>query len=360
MFFVPWQYHLKNPVIYESAVVPMFFLNQWRLPLLFIISGMGTYYALSKRNLWQFIGERLKRLLVPLLFGILFIVPPQVYLERLVEGRFSGSFFNFWPAQLASGSYPEGNLSWHHLWFLPYLLLYSMAFLPAFLYLRRHPQCRFMQLLGKAVGWKFGIYVFILPLFLWVETLLPHFPLTHTLIGDWFYLAQYATFFFSGFLLVSLKDIFWEAVRKNRHFYVITGVAAFLLLMLLRFGVSLPVGQKTLLAIAKVVNQWSWCLAAMGYAAAYLNRESKGLSYANEAVYPFYILHQTVQILIFYYIKDLDYGFFPKFAISVVGTFAITWLIYEFGIRRYRLIRPLFGMKNGLSVEKKRTAKAHL
>lgn len=97
MFFVPWDFHLKNNVIYEWITFPMLFLNQWRLPILFVISGMGTWYALGKRNAWQFSGERIKRLLLPLVFGMIFIIPPQVYLERLAKGQFTGSYFDFWP-----------------------------------------------------------------------------------------------------------------------------------------------------------------------------------------------------------------------------------------------------------------------
>ena len=83
MFFVPWGFHIKNNIIYDWLRYPMVFLNQWRLPILFVISGMGTYYALQKRTGLQFAFERIKRLLIPLIFGMLFIVPPQVYLEKL-------------------------------------------------------------------------------------------------------------------------------------------------------------------------------------------------------------------------------------------------------------------------------------
>ncbi|MDR1984472.1 MAG: acyltransferase family protein, partial [Prevotellaceae bacterium] len=220
MFFIPWGFHIKNPVIYDKPTFPMIFLNQWRLPLLFIISGIGTYYALSKRTGIRFIGERLKRLLIPLIIGILFIVPPQVYFERLNNGQFGGSYFEFWPAHAFSGVYPEGNFSWHHLWFLPYLLLFSLMLTPIFLYLRRNSQNGFMRFMSKTVAGKFGLYVFILPLFVWELYLKPHFPSTHALVGDWYNLAHYATLFFSGFLLVSLKDAFWNTVKKHRRLYL--------------------------------------------------------------------------------------------------------------------------------------------
>lgn len=97
MFFVPWGWHIKNNVIYDWLTIPMWFLNQWRLPILFIISGMGTFYALRKRTGKQFAMERIKRLYIPLTFGMLFIIPPQVYIERMVQNQFSGSYFDFWP-----------------------------------------------------------------------------------------------------------------------------------------------------------------------------------------------------------------------------------------------------------------------
>ena len=111
MFFVPWGFHIKNNVIYEEIKWPMLFLNQWRLPILFVISGMGTYYALSKRTGGRFAGERITRLLIPLVAGMLLVVPPQVYIERLAHGQFSGSYFDFWPSRAFAGIYPEGNLS---------------------------------------------------------------------------------------------------------------------------------------------------------------------------------------------------------------------------------------------------------
>lgn len=101
MFFVPWDFHIKNNVIYPDLLYPMYFLNQWRLPLLFVISGMGVYFAFQKRTGGQFALERTRRLLVPLIFGMLFIVPPQIYFEYLDQGIFSGRyFFDFWPREV--------------------------------------------------------------------------------------------------------------------------------------------------------------------------------------------------------------------------------------------------------------------
>lgn len=122
MFFVApdWGWHIKNNITYEWIKYPMLFLNQWRLPILFIISGMGTSYALSRRTAWEFAAERTKKLLLPLIFGMLVIVPPQVYVEKISKGSIQGSYFEFWPSQAFIGEYPVGNLSWHHLWRIYY------------------------------------------------------------------------------------------------------------------------------------------------------------------------------------------------------------------------------------------------
>ena len=98
-------------------------------------------------------------------------------------------------------------------------------------------------------------------------------------------------------------------------------------------------------AFVKVVNLWSWILALFGFASKHLNKESKILSYSNQAVYPFYILHQTVMITIGYYLIDLDWSIGLKAPIMIIGTFFVSWFIYEFLIRKSKYIRPLFGLK---------------
>jgi len=344
MFFVPWDFHIKNSVIYPWLAYPMAFLNQWRLPLLFVIAGMGTFFNISKRSGTGFAKERFVRLFIPLVVGILFVVPPQVYYERLDTGAFTGNFFEFWPSMAFAGVYPEGNFSWHHLWFLPYLLLFSLALIPAFLYLLKHQQAWMISKTKDLAASKFGLFVLAIPLIFWYVFLKPRFPSTHALVGDWFNIVKYGTLFFCGFLLMTLKDAFWENVSKNRRLYLMTAIVTFALLLLLWLGLGRFPAKGEISDTIQAVNVWAWILVMMGYAATYLNKPSRKLSYANEAVYPFYILHQTVIIALGYYLKNVAICLFAKFSIMVIGTIGITWLIYEFGIRRWAWIRPLFGL----------------
>jgi len=346
MFFTPWEWHIKNDILYPELRYPMIFVNQWRLPLLFLVSGMGTYYALRKKSGKEYLGERTKRLLLPLIFGILFIVPPQIYIERISQGVDYGGYFGFWPSQIFNGIYPEGNFSWHHLWFILYLFFFSIVLLPLLLYIKRTSKNLLSRSVSRAVSSVGGLLLMAVPLLLCRMLLSGNFPATNGFWGDWFNLTNSALFFLSGFLLIDAGEKFWKSVEKRKYIFLIIGICAFSLLMFFwsgRFAKS-PVFDL-INDITVTVNAWSWILAVTGFCSSFLNKPSKALKYANEAVYPFYILHQTVIVVLGYFIRGWDIGFWVKFPVMVLLTFLITWFIYEFGIRRYKIVRPLFGMK---------------
>ncbi|WP_339836695.1 acyltransferase family protein [uncultured Maribacter sp.] len=343
MFFVPWGWHLKNNVTYDWIKWPMLFLNQWRLPILFLISGMGTFYALSKRNIWQFNKERVLRLGIPLLFGMLVIVPPQVYFERMTEGQFIGTYLEYLTSVAYEGIYPEGNISWHHLWFLPYLLIFSVLLSPIFVYIKKR-NTRIITWIRRVIQKPLGLYIFIIPLYLLESLMEPFFDITHDLITDWFNFSSSITLFFFGFLVVASGKSFWSALEKIRKKALILGLLGFIgLVIIWQFEDGYVVHFTE--ALFKIVNLWSWILVLLGYASKHKNKPSKLLSYANRAVYPFYILHQTVTVAIAYYLKDLDWGLLPKAIILIVSTFGISWIIYHFIILKIRILQPLFGLK---------------
>jgi hypothetical protein len=173
----------------------------------------------------------------------------------------------------------------------------------------------------------------------------PFFPVTHALVGDWFAIIFYLILFLSGFILITFKDHFWSTVKINRRSYLIAGIICFSLMLIITHTFEDSFTRHITEALLKVVNLWSWILALFGFAARYMNRESKQLRYLNQAVYPFYILHQTVILVIAYYLIDLEWSFGLKFSILSVGTFGISWLVYEYLIRRWIFIYPLFGVK---------------
>ncbi|WP_298548676.1 acyltransferase family protein [uncultured Aquimarina sp.] len=344
MFFVPWGWHIKNDVIYDWIRWPMLFLNQWRLPILFVISGMGTFYALSHRNLWQFNLERIKRLFIPLLFGMVFIVPPQIYFERLANNEFLGSYVDYFTTEAFTGVYPEGNISWHHLWFLPYLLVFSVILSPLFIKIKRSAP-RFTNWVRRQIQKSYGLYLCIIPLYFLEVLVEPFFPTTHALIDDWFNFINSMTFFLFGFILISTGKEFWKSLDIIKSKALVIGVIAFSIQLFIWIQ-----GKDSLIihcteALIKVTNLWSWILVILGYAAKFLNTKSNVLAYCNRAVYPFYILHQTVTVGIGYYIMNLNWGFLSKFILLTIGTFGISWMIYHWVILKISVLHPFFGLK---------------
>ncbi|HAP62343.1 MAG TPA: acyltransferase, partial [Cytophagales bacterium] len=136
LFVEDWTWHIQNEERSYLWLEFNFWLSRFRMPLLFFISGFGSYLALRKRTTRQYLGERYKRLMIPLFFAIFFIVPPQIYFERIFNGA-TFSFGEFYLTTFNFVPYPEGNMSWHHMWFVLYLFIYSAVGLPLFLWLRR-------------------------------------------------------------------------------------------------------------------------------------------------------------------------------------------------------------------------------
>ncbi|MGR3811187.1 acyltransferase family protein [Jiulongibacter sp. NS-SX5] len=345
MFFVPWGWHIKNPIVYEWLEGSMLFMNRWRMPLLFIISGMGVAFSLRKRTTGNFVFERLKILLTPLVFGMLVVVPPQIYVERIVQEEFSGTYLDFWPSKLfINGAYPEGNFSWHHLWFLPYILIFSLVLLPVFVWFIKRQESGFMKFIRRLVSSPIKIYFFVLPLVFMEVFVDPFFPVTHALIDDWYYLPYNAILFFYGLLLIQSYPSFLNALQKGLWGFLICGIICYALFLYIRtYEDGWP--RHIIEAFVNQGNVWSWLLFWFALAAKFLNIKSKAVAYWNRAVYPFYILHQTVIILLAWLVMDTDWGFWAKFSFISATCFLICWSLYEFIIKRFKLTRLFFGVR---------------
>jgi glucans biosynthesis protein C len=349
MFFVPWSWHIKNPQPAGAWLqVPMFVVSQWRLPLLFLVSGAAMSFALGRRSRREFVRERLVRLLVPLVFGMLVVVPPQVYYERLAQGADYAHYLAFIPDAFRGGPYPRGNVSWHHLWFILYALVFALLALPLFHGLRAGRGRRFLDSCAAACQRPGRIFLLATPVVISEMALRPAWPSTHTLVGDWANLASYFIVFVYGYVLYSVPG-FGAALERQRRWALLMGVVASTALVLVwQAGYTRGTGGYTAVVLcwtaAKALNTWFWLVALMGFARRHLNVHRPALHRANEAVYPFYILHQTVIIAMAYHLRGWDAAVPVKFAAITAGTLlATTWLYLV--IRAHPATRVLFGMK---------------
>lgn len=349
-FFDPNDWHVKNPTTYPALQYVAAVVINWIMPLIFVISGASTFYALGKRGGAAFLKDRALRLLAPLVVGIFSHVAWQVYLERRTHHQFVGSFIDFIPRYFDGLYGLGGNFAWMglHLWYLLLLFVFSILFLPLFLWLRQGSGQRLLAWFGRALSFPGGVYLLGLPVALLLATLNPNQFLGLRSFGGWA-IGPYMLIFLNGFLVVSNERLY-DSMRRLR--WVSLGLALVLTGVLLAvyaqrgdpiFGTT----YYTRLYAAYALGSWFWITMFFGFAAQRLRFATPFLAYANEAVLPFYIMHQTVLLTIGYWLIGRNWPL-PDFVTWLLITglsLAVCLAAYELLIRRHNVLRVLFGMR---------------
>jgi len=329
----PW--HLKAPQLIPALSQPMEVLHILRMPLLMLIAGAVTAYALAKRGLAGFAWDRTKRLLLPLVFGMLVIVPPQIYLERLDRGLFTGSYWDFWPSVFHFVPYPAGSLSWHHLWFVAYLFTYCLLALPLFAWLERPSGKVFLGRAEAFLAKGWNLLWLVLPILL-IRILLRNHRETNDLIHDPKGFLFYGYLFLAGHLLARCPAVWARLVALRWRFF---GLAAFLLAILLPDG-EFPFPWEH---VAVWLFSWSCLLSIFGFARRGVRREGPLLAHTQSLAYPFYILHQTVILVVGYPLMKPLMSPWARLGLVTLLSFLATWVLCE-GLARVPWLRPLFGL----------------
>jgi len=352
MFYSPWGWHVKSAHVAGWLELPMGLSHQFRMQLVFLVSGLALNFLRRRSGDWDLARSRVTRLGLPLLFGMAVIIPPQAYLEALGNGAtppgylaFLARYFSFqpWPAGAFAGA--EIGITWNHLWYLPYLLAYTLVAIPLM---------RFLDGPGIALRRRFqglrGLWIVVAPLLpLMASGLLvfPHFPyMSNAFLNDWYAHSQYFTFFFIGYLIGTDAGLWHELARLRRRTLALA-LASFATLTFLStiLPEDLSAAERFAMLLATYLNRWLWIVAVLGFAHRYLNRPFRWLGYANEAVYPWYILHQTITVVAGYWLSQQALGPLAEPLLITVATIGGCALLHEFVIRRSRVLRPLFGMK---------------
>ena len=356
MYYVSWDWHVKSPRVSETLEPFMLLTGPWRLSLLFLVSGTASAFLLEKKPK-GFLGSRSWRLLLPLIFGMLVIVPPQSYYEVLdsrIPGGYRDGYLAFWGRFLAGdGSFcdDDGCLdlpTWNHLWFVVYLWAYTVAL---WLLLRVFPGLMTRARTGLASALS-GVGVLLWPAAFLVAArlaLVGRFESTHALVDDWYNHAQYLPLFLLGFLMARAEP-FWQALHRMRWPALLAAAASYGFIVwyfyLWGYGDANPppdalrMGQR----IAWALNQW-WSLASIfGFTYRFRHADSAALRYLTPAVFPVYILHQTVIVVAAYNLKPLGIAPLWECLLLIALTFAACFGAYEI-VRRIGWLRPLFGLK---------------
>jgi glucans biosynthesis protein C len=366
---------INDPKPSPGFTVFLLWGSLWGMPLLFLVSGMGARYALRSRSAGAFLRERLARLGVPLFTGLVLVVAPMFYLNRLGQPGFHEPYWRFWlrflnPAAIATGIPARG--SWRsggdefdpaHLWFLFSLLVFSVVLVPAFGWLRRPHGARLIDRLAGLTERRpaAALLVAAAPIMA-VEAALG--PDKNT--GGWERLT-YLVFFLYGYLLACDRR-FEHTLRRLRWWALGSAVSASVLLAMAAKILD-PSAGDVVSGVSPAVSAtqglagWLWTTAILGLAgtiAARFTARSTGnpagspahpprwqrvADYANEAVLPFYLLHEPVIVAIAWVIVGWPAPLLIKYFSVVAASFVLTLALYEGLVRRFKLTRFLFGMK---------------
>lgn len=344
MFYVTWGWHVKSD--HSSAFLEpvMSLVNPWRLALLFFISGVALRFMLDSRGPRAVVPERIKRLLLPLGFGMFVVLMPQAYFELRAQGEIGPGMLGFfgdyvWPFTSFSVITP----TWNHLWFLVYMLVYSLLLAAGYGLLTRI-RIRTGPAMSAALE-RAPLLVLVLPALpaaFYALTLVPAFPETHMLINDWALHALALTMVLIGWCAAK-SAVFWSAIRMCLMPAAILAVGLGVLLTLTEAGAGRE--QMGALAVLEQVYAWMVIATVLGLGQRFLNRPSRALAYATEAVLPWYILHQTLTISLGYAFIGSGQPLWLEALVVVLGTVLGCLLIHELLIRRVSWVRPLFGLK---------------
>jgi glucan biosynthesis protein C len=353
MYYVTWDWHVKSPDA-GHAIEPLMLLSSpWRLGLLFMVSGVATAFMLKKMRIGALLKQRSWRLLVPLIFGMLVIVPPQAYFEVVEKVAYQGGYGEFMRLYITGyHGFCRGDdcmemPRWNHLWFVSYLWAYTML-IGAIAWLAGARLQAWADASGRLLIGRKIIVLPVIGLAIARFALADRFPTTHGLVDDWYSHAQYFFLFMLGVLL-SMQTGFWAKVDNLRWvslgLWLGSWAAIVCYYSIPEALASLPaVSQwKPLMRVIYCLCQWAPILTVCGFGHRHLGFDSAKRRYLTEAVFPVYILHQTLIVSMAHWFKPLKLAPGAEGGILIVLTLCISFGVFEV-VRRMDGVRPLFGL----------------
>jgi glucan biosynthesis protein C len=334
-------FYVKNDQLSGALTYIIAYLNPWHMPLLFLLAGAATYFALRFRSGGQYALERFKRLLIPFIFGVLVLVPPQSYLGLRNHSNYSGSFLQWYPSFFKINAadldgYFLGGFTPAHLWFIFYLFVFALVALPLFLFLRSASGQKVVGWLGAFCSWPGTILLLAVPIYL-ANRLIDFHP--NPLL--------YLLFFVYGYLLFA-DPRFGEAIDRHKALALVLGPVLFVVITYFELtswpGIprwSIPILIAYLIGLAP----WLFIIAILGYGRRFLSFSNGFLRYTGLASYPYYMLHQTVIVIIGFFVVQWAAGVAVKYGLILVASVVVTAALYELLVKRFNVMRFLFGMK---------------
>lgn len=350
IFVAEWDWHIKNVERSNVLMEINYWMAFFRMPLLFFVSGFISSALLDRLKTSAFITQRFNRLIIPTIIGTFLLAAPQIYFERRLQG-IEFSYIDFYKTFLEFRWYPEGNFHWLHLWFIPYLFVYNLLAIPVYRLLKSDRARQLETSIAKHAPAL--ITCFVLLASIPYTFLSVHFPATYDLINDHARHSLFFLFLLAGVLAFRFKVVL-EVIEIRRLFLFQLALATILAINVIRWNgwepkslwidwLHQPLSYVYIALLT--INSWLWVLTILGYGKRYLNRGSHYLEYCNKAVYPFYILHQTVIVTLGYYVIQTQDDAALKYGFLLIVGFLLTGFTFHLYIRPFKYVRFMFGVK---------------
>lgn len=355
--FGTFDWHVKNAQQSEAISLLLAFLS-WGLGFLFLIAGASSFLALRARTPGQYLQERLRRLLLPYVVGWLLLSPLQAFIEEVHEGVWGESYISFIPHFFLRAwrevvsldrSFLPLPVGWsYHLWFLLYLLWFSLLSLPLFLCLSRPAGHRILRWLADHAAWRGFPLLFALPIALLPIAVRAVFPEEH----EWGKFAYYIGFFLVGYVLVAEPRLL-AAIRRDFIPALIAGISG--------FGLLLASGaiewaerwmedpsfswRYALTFLIFSVQAWAWAVGALSLGLRLRVFARPLPRWAASTAMPFFIVHQPLILGVSFLVVGMGVALPLKVLFVVAFSFVGTAAVAALGTR-YRATRPLLGAKS--------------
>ena len=347
-------YFIQNEELSVELLFVILIIDIFHMPLFFFLAGMSTSYSLNFRTGTEYLKERVKRILIPLILGILIVIPLIVYFERLAwwsdtrynQENFNGTFLEFYPLY-----FEIGTIDWYHLWFIAYLFLFSLVALPLFLRFNKEKGKQQLSSIANKYGRGKKIFLFALPLILFNVSLRWIFPgYSKYIIDDLAHVFFYLTIFIFGFIII--RDIrFEESFDRNKKLALVLAVITSCVFLILFFLILIIPMQGLILLLWYVTyytlfsfSSWCWLIAIYGYGRKFLTQQNSKISYLSKIALPMYIIHLTVIIMIGFYVLQWEVHWGIKFLVISTSSLFIIILLCEL-IKTNNVTRFIFGMR---------------
>ncbi len=350
-------YHIRNDDLSFVMLIFCGFISLFHMPLFFLLAGWATHASLRRRGRAGYVRERVSKLFIPMVAGIILFGPIIKFFELRsgldlshtglrvapalqesfrvvipsglgVAPPFNETFLEFLPTFFTSLQ----RFSWSHLWFVAYLFTFSLVFVPFLPWLARQA-----ARLTTARAWL--VYLPVVPLALIQLTLRERWPGIQNLYNDWANVAYYTVYFLAGFLAGAAPRLERAARAESRRALLIALAATAVLLLAV-----LKVFTATWVVLAgSAVAGWCLNIAILSLGEPLRRAWGTALPYLRDSAFPIYILHQAAIVVPGYFLIQLPLGVPAKFLLVLSVALIVALALYHFVVRSWEPVAFLFG-----------------